>query len=93
MVPPLCPPLRSHVVARWVHQHHPYHPLSWQGKRLFFVTNNSTKSRAGYVKKFTSLGLNVKPVSMTHGEGHAAVDDDGEHSMDSVAQLRLTPPI
>lgn len=30
------------------------------GKRLFFVTNNSTKSRAGYLKKFTSLGLKVK---------------------------------
>jgi phosphoglycolate phosphatase len=28
-----------------------------QGKKLFFVTNNSTKSRAGYLKKFTSLGL------------------------------------
>ena len=31
------------------------------GKRLFFVTNNSTKSRAGYLKKFTSLGLSVEP--------------------------------
>lgn len=30
------------------------------GKRVFFVTNNSTKSRAGYLKKFTGLGLNVK---------------------------------
>ncbi|KAG1674279.1 hypothetical protein FOA52_013468 [Chlamydomonas sp. UWO 241] len=29
------------------------------GKKLFFVTNNSTKSRAGYLKKFTSLGLNI----------------------------------
>ncbi|KAK9822700.1 hypothetical protein WJX81_003938 [Elliptochloris bilobata] len=28
-------------------------------KRLVFVTNNSTKSRAGYLGKFTSLGLNV----------------------------------
>ena len=28
-----------------------------------FVTNNSTKSRAGYLGKFTSLGLNVKAVS------------------------------
>lgn len=27
------------------------------GKTLFFVTNNSTKSRAGYKKKFDSLGL------------------------------------
>lgn len=29
------------------------------GKRLFFVTNNSTKSRAGYLDKFTSLGLKI----------------------------------
>jgi 4-nitrophenyl phosphatase/phosphoglycolate phosphatase len=27
---------------------------------MFFVTNNSTKSRAGYKGKFTSLGLNVQ---------------------------------
>lgn len=31
-----------------------------QGKKLVFVTNNSTKSRAGYLGKFTSLGLKVK---------------------------------
>lgn len=30
------------------------------GKRVFFVTNNSTKSRAGYLKKFTGLGLDAK---------------------------------
>ena len=29
------------------------------GKRVFFVTNNSTKSRAGYKKKFDGLGLDV----------------------------------
>lgn len=29
------------------------------GKQLIFVTNNSTKSRAGYLKKFLSLGLNA----------------------------------
>lgn len=29
------------------------------GKKTFFVTNNSTKSRKGYKKKFDSLGLNV----------------------------------
>ena len=34
-----------------------------QGKKVFFVTNNSTKSRAGYMSKFQSLGLNVKAVS------------------------------
>lgn len=31
------------------------------GKTIFFVTNNSTKSRRGYLKKFTGLGLTVKP--------------------------------
>ncbi|BDA44388.1 Glycerol-3-phosphate phosphatase [Coccomyxa sp. Obi] len=30
------------------------------GKKLIFVTNNSTKSRKGYLGKFTSLGLSVK---------------------------------
>jgi ribonucleotide monophosphatase NagD (HAD superfamily) len=35
---------------------------SWalqQGKKLVFVTNNSTKSRKGYLGKFTGLGLKV----------------------------------
>ena len=31
------------------------------GKKCFFVTNNSTKSRKGYKGKFDSLGLNVQP--------------------------------
>lgn len=30
------------------------------GKKVFFVTNNSTKSRAGYLKKFTNLGLDAQ---------------------------------
>lgn len=30
------------------------------GKIIFFVTNNSTKSRAGNLKKFTTLGVNAK---------------------------------
>mmetsp|Transcript_47060 Transcript_47060/g.77882 ORF Transcript_47060/g.77882 Transcript_47060/m.77882 type:complete len:356 (+) Transcript_47060:26-1093(+) len=30
------------------------------GKKIFFVTNNSTKSRKGYLGKFTSLGLSVQ---------------------------------
>ncbi|KAK1739572.1 phosphoglycolate phosphatase [Skeletonema marinoi] len=29
------------------------------GKKMYFVTNNSTKSRKGYKKKFDSLGLDV----------------------------------
>lgn len=36
-----------------------------QGKKLVFVTNNSTKSRAGYLKKFTGLGLNVSAVRIS----------------------------
>ncbi|CAN0125818.1 unnamed protein product, partial [Hapterophycus canaliculatus] len=35
--------------------------LRQAGKRIFFVTNNSTKSRKGYKKKFDSLGLDVDP--------------------------------
>ena len=34
--------------------------LRTAGKRLFFVTNNSTKSRKGYKKKFDELGLDVQ---------------------------------
>jgi len=33
------------------------------GKRLVFVTNNSTKSRADYKKKFDKLGVPVEVVS------------------------------
>lgn len=36
------------------------------GKTVFFVTNNSTKSRKGYLKKFTGLGLNVQPEGIVH---------------------------
>jgi hypothetical protein len=38
--------------------------ISWiaQGKRLVFVTNNSTKSRKQYGKKFETLGLSVSEV-------------------------------
>mmetsp|Transcript_24187 Transcript_24187/g.58436 ORF Transcript_24187/g.58436 Transcript_24187/m.58436 type:complete len:349 (+) Transcript_24187:2-1048(+) len=31
------------------------------GKTVYFVTNNARKSRAGYKKKFDSLGLEIKP--------------------------------
>lgn len=37
----------------------PYHG---QGKKLVFVTNNATKSRKSYKKKFDQLGLNVHVV-------------------------------
>lgn len=35
--------------------------LRTMGKKLIFVTNNSTKSRKGYQSKFTNLGLTVAP--------------------------------
>ena len=34
----------------------------FQGKKLVFVTNNSTKSRRQYAKKFQSLGISVSEV-------------------------------
>jgi ribonucleotide monophosphatase NagD (HAD superfamily) len=40
---------------------HATQQLRAAGKRIFFVTNNSTKSRKGYKKKFDELGLDVQP--------------------------------
>ncbi len=34
--------------------------LRKQGKKLFFITNNSSKSREGFKRKFESLGFNVQ---------------------------------
>ena len=34
--------------------------LKQLGKQLIFVTNNSTKSRLAYTKKFASFGIDVK---------------------------------
>lgn len=34
--------------------------LRARGKKLLFVTNNAGKSRKGYVKRFTGVGLDVK---------------------------------
>lgn len=36
--------------------------LRSKGKQLVFVTNNSTKSRADYKKKFDSMGIPCKVV-------------------------------
>eukprot|EP00466_Bigelowiella_natans_P009396 jgi/Bigna1/91932/estExt_fgenesh1_pg.C_1310016 len=35
--------------------------LREQGKKVYFVTNNARKSRAGYKKKFDDLGLQISP--------------------------------
>uniref|UniRef100_A0A0D9W6K5 phosphoglycolate phosphatase n=1 Tax=Leersia perrieri TaxID=77586 RepID=A0A0D9W6K5_9ORYZ len=43
--------------------------LRSKGKRLVFVTNNSTKSRKQYGKKFETLGLNVNEVYVIGEEG------------------------
>ncbi|TPX58771.1 hypothetical protein SpCBS45565_g07917 [Spizellomyces sp. 'palustris'] len=42
-----------------------------KGKRLLFVTNNSTKSRAAYLKKFASLHINAS-VDEIFGSSYAA---------------------
>jgi len=42
------------------------------GKKLFFVTNNSTKSRAGYKKKFDQLGLSSVPAEEIFSSSFAA---------------------
>lgn len=34
-------------------------------KRIFFVTNNSTLSRAKYVQKFTKLGIEATKVCLS----------------------------
>ena len=47
------------------------------GKKRFFVTNNSTKSRKGYKKKFDELGLKVAPeeiLSCTDGASFQQVE-------------------
>lgn len=50
------------VAILCMHQATPYISKMVQGKKLVFVTNNSTKSRAGYLSKFHKLGLNVTAV-------------------------------
>ncbi|CAF1275750.1 unnamed protein product [Rotaria magnacalcarata] len=35
--------------------------LTAEGKRLFFVTNNSTKTQDDYAKRFNDIGYNAKP--------------------------------
>ena len=42
------------------------------GKKMFFVTNNSTKSRAGYKKKFDELGLDSVPAEEIFSSSFAA---------------------
>ena len=37
------------------------HHLRQRGKRLLFVTNNSSKSRQTYVSKFRALGIDAAP--------------------------------
>merc|ERR1719183_3436342 len=46
--------------------------LKSMGKRLIFVTNNSTKSRAGYLKKFHGLGLTQVEAEMIFSSSFAA---------------------
>jgi phosphoglycolate phosphatase len=46
--------------------------LRAQGKRLLFVTNNSSKSRQQYVSKFAGLGIEVAPAEIVASSYAAA---------------------
>jgi ribonucleotide monophosphatase NagD (HAD superfamily) len=37
---------------------------SFPGKHVFFVTNNSTKSRSSFLKKFEGFGIKASVVSV-----------------------------
>lgn len=54
-----------HLLVTWVDPISGSYSFFLQGKRLVFVTNNSTKSRKQYGKKFETLGLSVNEVSYT----------------------------
>ncbi|KAG8390713.1 hypothetical protein BUALT_Bualt01G0112100 [Buddleja alternifolia] len=67
--------------------------LRSKGKRLVFVTNNSTKSRKQYGKKFETLGLDVSEVYVVGEEGilkeldlagfqHIGGPEDGEKKIE-----------
>lgn len=43
--------------------------LRAQGKRLLFVTNNSSKSRQQYVSKFSALGIEAHPQEVSPLQG------------------------
>lgn len=54
---------------------------SRSGKQLVFVTNNSTKSRADYKKKFDKVGITASEVStaFTHTRKHFIATTDANH--------------
>lgn len=39
--------------------------LKESGKQIFYVTNNSTKTRSQYLEKLTKLGFNAEEVNIT----------------------------
>ncbi|KAK9456972.1 HAD-like domain-containing protein [Dipodascopsis uninucleata] len=47
--------------------------LRSKGKKLIFVTNNSTKSRKAYAKKFAKLGIEVSPEEVFGSAYSAAI--------------------
>lgn len=47
------------------------HAFRSAGKRLLFVTNNSSKSRQEYVAKFQALGINVSAQEVRGSAGRA----------------------
>jgi 4-nitrophenyl phosphatase len=57
--------------------------LRSKGKRIIFVTNNSTKSRPDYVKKLASLGIPSTPDEIVGSAYSSAL---------YISQLKLQPP-
>lgn len=53
--------------------------LRAMGKKIIFVTNNSTKSRMGYQSKFSGMGLTVAPEEIYSSSFAAAAYLDSTH--------------
>lgn len=61
-----------------------------QGKKLFFVTNNSTKSRKQYAKKFSTLGLEVSEVMLY---STTFPREESSRAIELYGNLRLAPEL
>jgi hypothetical protein len=61
-----------------------------QGKRLLFVTNNSSKSRAQYVKKFQSLGMQVNGSEVRSSSSSSSSSSSRSAACSSTEQVSLT---
>ena len=64
-----------------------------RGKRLLFLTNNSSRSRAQYKRKFDSLGLHVQPEEIvpTRWAGGSGGGEQGLYPSSCDMSLRSEP--